>query len=107
MSSNSLSLPKHAGDDDKEHSVLRTQSADPKLDENENLSHYDKSDDSAIYEGNDTPLISAVKTAALETVKLLLKSGADVNLATPKGWTPLHFAAKHGTLPIACLVVLR
>lgn len=39
-----------------------------------------------------TPLLLAVKEKNLPLVKTLIESTAVVNLADPKGWTPLHYA---------------
>ena len=47
-------------------------------------------------EPDDTPLHRAAKQGHLEIVKLLLENGADIN-ANIEGYTPLFFAAMHGT----------
>jgi ankyrin repeat protein len=43
-----------------------------------------------------TPLSQAVRSGDLETVRLLLATGADPNTTGTAGWTPLHVAVDHG-----------
>ncbi len=49
----------------------------------------------------DTLLHSAVITAAIQDVELLIRSGADVNAQGDLGYTALHHAASRGLLDIA------
>jgi ankyrin repeat protein len=42
-----------------------------------------------------TPLVYAVRSNDLETVKVLLTAGADVNQVTGYGWSPLLVAAQN------------
>ncbi|KAL0635154.1 hypothetical protein Q9L58_005879 [Maublancomyces gigas] len=44
-----------------------------------------------------TPLLLAVKQNNFALVKSLIKSGADINLADPQGWTPLPYAIEQYT----------
>jgi uncharacterized protein len=61
---------------------------------------------SDIYDNlKNTPLIEAVKTGQLETVKELIASGVDVNESGEQGWTPLNWAAGQGHLEIVKLLV--
>ena len=57
--------------------------------------------------GGSTPLHYAVTTNRLETVKLLLDSGADVNATFRSGSTALHIAANRGFVPIARLLIQK
>jgi ankyrin repeat protein len=54
--------------------------------------HNDGNSDPALGDGA-TPLMRAAKQADVAVMQLLLDGGADVNLATGKGMTPLMFAA--------------
>ncbi|CAD5116603.1 DgyrCDS5478 [Dimorphilus gyrociliatus] len=45
---------------------------------------------------NDTPLLWATRFNRVETVRHLIKCGADINLSNDKGSTPLHWAIRHG-----------
>ncbi|CAJ0965807.1 unnamed protein product [Ranitomeya imitator] len=54
--------------------------------------------------GGQTPLYLACKNGNCETVKLLLDSGANRNIATNTGWTPVHAAADSGNTD--CLKLL-
>ena len=47
-----------------------------------------------------TPLILAIAYHRLEIVKLLIENGADVNLAGPKGMTPLMIAVDKENIDI-------
>jgi ankyrin repeat protein len=55
------------------------------------------------------PLHSAVANRdpqkSLELTRLLLRHGADVNLAQQGGWTPLHQAAAHGAREIVRMLL--
>lgn len=52
-----------------------------------------------------TPLHSALAGRSLETTRLLLAKGADVNAADAAGWTPLHLAADSGNAELVLLVL--
>ena len=53
--------------------------------------------------GNDeTPLMIASIKGYLETAKLLIEQGADVN---KPGWTPLHYAASKGNIEMIRLLI--
>ncbi len=54
-----------------------------------------------------TPLIMAAKSGAVETVKLLLARGAEVNDKGVSGWTPLHAATKSGKKEIVELLLAK
>ena len=54
--------------------------------------HNDGNSDPTLGDGA-TPLMRAAKQADVAVMRLLLDNGADVNLATQKGMTPLMFAA--------------
>jgi ankyrin repeat protein len=56
--------------------------------------HNDGNSDAALGDGA-TALMRAAKQTDVAVIKLLLDGGADVNLATKKGMTPLMFAASH------------
>lgn len=49
----------------------------------------------------DTQLSFACQENRLAVVTLLLELGANANVATKYGWTPLHIAAQHGHSAIA------
>ena len=51
--------------------------------------------------GGDAPLVKAVNTGDLQTVRSLIKSGTDVNARSGDGSTPLLWAAHAGNLDIA------
>lgn len=53
------------------------------------------------------PLIAAAARGHLDTVRLLLERGADVNAADLTGWTPLHAAAYSGNPEIIKLLLER
>lgn len=50
-------------------------------------------------------LVCASRAGDLETMRLLIRHGADVKYADPTGWTPLHEAASNGNL-YACKLLL-
>lgn len=53
----------------------------------------------------DRPLLVASKKGNEALVKLLIKSGANVNLANNDGWTPLIYAAHKGHTSVCeCLI---
>lgn len=52
-----------------------------------------------------TPLLPVVNRGALAGLKALLDSGADVNIASHCGLTPLHFAAARGDVQSATLLL--
>ena len=56
-------------------------------------------------EYNQTPLHTASLNGRTPIVKLLIDSGALVNITDKIGFTPLHFAAQEGHLDIARLLV--
>lgn len=49
----------------------------------------------------DSPVADAAMRGALETVRLLIKQKADVNVARPDGMTALHWAARRGDVAVA------
>jgi ankyrin repeat protein len=53
------------------------------------------------------PLHSAAAARSLETVRLLLDHGAEVNARQQGGWTALHAAAQHGDVEMAKLLIER
>src|SRR5687767_9374587 len=55
--------------------------------------------------GRDVPLIAAVKTDDLKTVRTLLQQKADVNAPEPDGTTALHWAAHRESLDSATLLI--
>eukprot|EP00899_Mesostigma_viride_P000659 jgi/Mesvir1/10594/Mv16596-RA.1 len=57
-------------------------------------------------EGN-TPLLIAAFRGHLETARLIVENGADVNAVNKNGWTPLVAAAERGHLDIVRLLVAR
>ena len=73
--------------------------------------------DEAQFQGSATPLLAAAGLGRsrdrrgeearkdLETVKVLVELGADVNAANETGWTPLHTAAHIGADPIIQFLV--
>ena len=54
-----------------------------------------------------TPLLHAVHKNQLESVRALLDAGANPNLATPSGMTPMMMAAGYGNRPIVGLLLRR
>ena len=52
-----------------------------------------------------TALANAVGAGYIEGARLLLRYGANVNLANRRGWTPLMLAAKAGQLPLTKLLL--
>jgi ankyrin repeat protein/2-C-methyl-D-erythritol 4-phosphate cytidylyltransferase len=54
---------------------------------------------------NETPLHIASVFGNFEAVKILIESGADVNILNNNGSNPLHYAASRGRLDIAKLLV--
>ena len=61
---------------------------------------------------NHTPLCEAVKNVNphapgnhMYIIQLLLEKGAKPNRADCTGWTPLHYAAKHGSQDITCILL--
>jgi ankyrin repeat protein len=52
-----------------------------------------------------TPLDIAVTDGNIDTVKLLISQGADVNVRDSDGNTPLHIAAEYGYINIAKLLI--
>lgn len=55
--------------------------------------------------GGHTAMTTAIEAGELATVKLLLRKGANPNLRSLSGMTPLHHAAKHGHTKIAKLLL--
>ena len=55
--------------------------------------------------GNSLPLIDAVKTGNVESVRALIKQRVDVNAALPDGTTALHWAADANANEIARLLI--
>ena len=53
------------------------------------------------------PLIQAVITQNIEQVKTLLSEGADVNIKTKDGQTPLHIAARNGQVDIVDMLLAK
>src|SRR4029079_17862688 len=53
--------------------------------------------------GNSLPLVDAVKTGNVESVRALLKQRVDVNATLPDGTTALHWAAEANANEIARL----
>jgi ankyrin repeat protein len=51
------------------------------------------------------PIHAAVSNKDLETVRLLIENGADVNAPQQKGFTPLHGAAGNGSVEIMDLLL--
>lgn len=51
-----------------------------------------------------TPLHLAVRQGKLQCVKLLLRGGANVNIANKDGFKPLYFAEENGYAEIIDLV---
>jgi uncharacterized protein len=61
---------------------------------------------SDIYDGlKNTPLIEAIRSGQLDTLRELLASGAEVNEQGEQGWTPLNWAAGKGDLDMVKLLV--
>ena len=52
-----------------------------------------------------TPLHEAARNGHLETARVLLDRGADVNARDSRGLTPLHYAASNGHLDTARMLV--
>jgi len=55
--------------------------------------------------GNSLPLIDAVKSGSVESVRALLKQHVDVNASLPDGTTALHWAAEANANEIAQLLI--
>ncbi|KAF2626059.1 ankyrin [Macroventuria anomochaeta] len=55
-----------------------------------------KADPNLYIRGVDPPLYHAIAVGSLETVQLLLDSGASVDIKFNNGWTPMMLAAKEG-----------
>lgn len=66
---------------------------------------YGASVDLAPYEVKDGPLIAASARNHLFTVDILLKAGADPNIQTKSGWSPLHYAIHNGNEEMAALII--
>ena len=56
-------------------------------------------------EDQKTPLDLALISGELETARLLIKSGSNVNSQSSLGWTPLHTAARNGHLILVKLLL--
>ena len=54
---------------------------------------------------NKTPLIIAVGNSYLETAKILIENGADVNAVDFEGWSALSYAVNNGDIEIAKLLL--
>lgn len=54
-----------------------------------------------------TALIEACKAGQLDAVRLLIDKGADVNLATKKGYTPIMVAAMNGHKDILSYLIQK
>ena len=54
-----------------------------------------------------TPLHKAASNGHIETVKLLISKGADVNIKDENGWTPLHLATLNRHLKLVKLLVSK
>jgi ankyrin repeat protein len=68
------------------------------------LSNGEKADEND--SGGFTPLMGAChRASAYDIVKLLLEHGADVNTATPQGFTALMIASENGRLDIVRLLL--
>ena len=52
-----------------------------------------------------TPLIIAVGNSYLETAKILIENGADVNAVDFEGWSALSYAVNNGDIEIAKLLI--
>ncbi len=52
-----------------------------------------------------TALTEAISSGSIETAKLLIKKGANVNYALKNGVTPLHRAAERGNLPLVKMLI--
>lgn len=52
-----------------------------------------------------TPLLQAIKNKSIDTVKLLVNAGADVNARDKNGWTSLRWAAKNNAADVAKLLL--
>ena len=59
--------------------------------------------------GGQTPLLTAIKSNehSLETVRLLVENGADVNRGDDSGWTPLHEACSKGDLELVKYLISK
>lgn len=55
--------------------------------------------------GDDVPIAAAAEARQIENVRTLLKQGADVNAAQADGMTALHWAAWHGDVPLATMLL--
>ena len=55
--------------------------------------------------GGETPLIEAVKSGDVTTLRALMQQRVDVNLAEPDGTTALHWAAHRDDLGAADLLI--
>ena len=57
--------------------------------------------------GGKTPLLYAARDGRLESAKLLLDAGADIEKADPNGMTPLLFAIINDHMPLAKMLIER
>ncbi|KAL8785634.1 MAG: hypothetical protein Q9195_008554 [Heterodermia aff. obscurata] len=55
----------------------------------------------------ETPLMSAIMAENIDTAKVLLKQGADVNASNENAETPLHYAARHNRNDSMTQLLLR
>ena len=51
------------------------------------------------------PLHHAVAESNIEFVQLLIKSGINLEMRDPTGWTPLHYACRHSNMEIIQLLI--
>lgn len=64
-------------------------------------------DVNALSPAGETPLLSATDGAQLETVRMLIERGAQVNKAGKDGVTPLHSAAGFGRIGLAKYLIAK